>query len=76
VVSKLPLGQWIGGTTPCFMGDENGRTERELLHVSVMPGYAENVSLVTYDAVGLMVKGERIRVKVSAHALSPFSFSL
>lgn len=53
VLSKLPLGQWIGGTIPYFMGDEGGQMERELLSVTVMPDYAADVSLVTYDAVGL-----------------------
>jgi hypothetical protein len=53
LLSNLPLGQWIGGTIPYVLEGEGGHVEREILHVSVMPGYADDVSLVTYDAVGL-----------------------
>jgi len=49
IISKLPKGQWIGGTIPYFMGDEGGQMDRERLNVTLIPDYMEKVDLKTYD---------------------------
>ena len=49
VLSRLPAGQWIGGTIPYFMGDDGGQMDRETLNVTQMPTYIQNVDLKSYD---------------------------
>ncbi len=48
-LSKLPKGNWIGGTIPYFIGDEGGVCSRELIHVTMLPDAVLAVSIDRYD---------------------------
>jgi hypothetical protein len=48
-LSKLPKGQWIGGTIPYFMADDGGQMDRDLVNVTVMPDYILDLNLKTCD---------------------------
>lgn len=52
VLSRLPLGRWIGGSTSSFMA-ARGITSRDSVFVSPLPGSIESVALVNYDSVSL-----------------------
>jgi hypothetical protein len=47
LLSKLPKGKWIGGTTPYFISDDGGMLTKEKLFVNEID-YAEDVSIATY----------------------------
>ncbi len=47
LLSKLPKGNWIGGTTPYFIAEEGGITTKDKLFVSVID-YAEEVRIASY----------------------------
>lgn len=36
LLDQVPRGNWIGGTTPYFMGEQGGLQSKELLHVAVI----------------------------------------
>ncbi|HEY5958311.1 MAG TPA: hypothetical protein VIV60_17225 [Polyangiaceae bacterium] len=48
ILSRLPLGRWIGGSIPYFMADR-GTTSREQIFVTPLPGSIERVEFMEYD---------------------------
>lgn len=54
VLATLPCGNWIGGTTSYFMGQEGGVTTRDRVFVTPIPSYPESpASIKHYDAAML-----------------------
>ena len=59
VLSKLPKGQWLGGSTPYFMDEERGKFNQEAIYVDdfsdtaidhkIMMYTPENLSSMTDD---------------------------
>ncbi len=49
LLSKLPAGNWMGGTIPYFMGDEGGMFSKEKISVTELPEYVENFDVKVYD---------------------------
>ena len=52
VLRSLPTGNWIGGTTPYFMGDEGGCFDEQRLLVKVIPDTLAT-SIALYDETTL-----------------------
>jgi hypothetical protein len=52
VLRALPRGNWIGGTTPYFMGDEGGCFDEQRALVKVIPGSVAT-SIAVYDEATL-----------------------
>lgn len=50
---QLPLGNWIGGTIPYFMGAEGGTSSCEQVFVSEIAGFSTPPQLRFYDAATL-----------------------
>ncbi|NMA37299.1 MAG: hypothetical protein GX942_03220 [Papillibacter sp.] len=53
LLSKLPKGKWIGGTTPYFITNEGGVTCKDRLFVNVFD-FAVNYKIKTYDKEGVL----------------------
>lgn len=54
LLRKLPRGHWVGGSIPYFMGQDGGRTTRELVFVTPLPAFAGlTPKLKSYDADAL-----------------------
>lgn len=54
VLANLPNGNWIGGTTAYFMGQDGGITTREQLFITPLPSYSGfTPSIEQYDAASL-----------------------
>lgn len=55
LLRKLPRGHWIGGTIPYFVGQNGGRTTRDQVFVTELPGRGASPSptLRWYDAAQL-----------------------
>lgn len=49
VLSKLPQGNWIGGTIPYFVGDDGGEFSQEKIYVTQLPSDLTNVDIKVYD---------------------------
>jgi hypothetical protein len=49
LLSRLPRGKWIGGTTPYFMTDLGGREDHNKLFVTVLPAFAQVSSIKNYS---------------------------
>ncbi len=50
VLSKLPKGNWIGGTTPYFITEkEGGEFNQEKIYAEEIPEFAESFKIETYD---------------------------
>ncbi len=49
LLSKLPKGNWIGGTIPYFMGDEGGTFTKNEIFVDDIPDFVKNVKIKLYD---------------------------
>jgi len=49
LLSKLPDGNWIGGTTPYFMTEQGGEISRDFIMVDEIPDSAEEVLCKSYD---------------------------
>ncbi|MDR3518168.1 MAG: hypothetical protein P4M00_20405 [Azospirillaceae bacterium] len=49
VLRHLPLGQWIGGTTPYFIGNKGGIVTREKVLVSSLPRTVTAITTRLYD---------------------------
>lgn len=49
LLSKLPKGNWIGGTIPYFMGDEGGVLTKDKIFVDEVPNFIEEISIKCYD---------------------------
>jgi hypothetical protein len=50
LLSALPQGDWIGGTTPYFMTEDGGLCSHERLLATVLPESVERVRVRFYDA--------------------------
>ncbi len=50
LLSQLPAGKWIGGTTPYFMTPEGGCICEDKIYVKEIPAYALNAKAVSYTA--------------------------
>jgi hypothetical protein len=53
VLRQLPIGNWIGGTIPYFMGEQGGFASRELVHVTDLGAAGCGARIVEYDAATL-----------------------
>jgi hypothetical protein len=53
VLCQLPLGEWIGGTTPYFMTEDGGTTSRDRVFVAEVPALATGVRVGVYDTATL-----------------------
>ncbi|NPA69128.1 MAG: hypothetical protein GXO50_11005 [Chlorobi bacterium] len=50
VLSKLPEGNWIGGTTPYFITEKDGgEFNKEKIYAEEIPEFAEDIKIKTYD---------------------------
>lgn len=49
----LPKGNWIGGTSPYFMGQDGGETSRERVFATVLPATCGAIDLRFYDVFSL-----------------------
>ena len=49
VLSQLPRGQWIAGSTPYFMGATQGEFSQEKVYVDEISSDITNHKIVTYD---------------------------
>ena len=50
VLSKLPQGNWIGGTIPYFMGKEEGLFSQELIYVNEFGETTDNYKINSYNS--------------------------
>ncbi len=48
LLSKLPKGNWIGGTIPYFMGPQGALSTKEKMFVTVLPDYLEDLVIKSY----------------------------
>lgn len=54
VLAALPNGNWIGGTTPYFMGQDGGVTTRDQVFITPVPAYPGiQPSIKVYDPASL-----------------------
>ena len=53
VLSKLPKGNWIGGSTPYFMDEEKGKFEQNAIYVDDFSHIATNFKINTYDTTNI-----------------------
>jgi hypothetical protein len=52
-LEQLPAGDWIGGSTTCFLTTDGGVRSRDLLFVKELPDIAQDIRLVPYDATSI-----------------------
>lgn len=50
VLSKLPKGNWVAGSTPYFMDEEKGKFEQNVIYVDDLSGIATDFKVSTYNA--------------------------
>jgi hypothetical protein len=48
-LSQLPAGDWIGGTSPYFIGEKGGVSTRESIYVTELPEYIKSSSIKAYS---------------------------
>ena len=53
LLSRLPKGDWIGGTIPYFMAEEGGRVTRDLLYVHDLTDQTLGATIRSHDAADL-----------------------
>jgi Family of unknown function (DUF6976) len=53
LLSKLPSGKWIGGTSVNFVSDEGGTTDRDRIFVTDITEHAADAKIRRYDAGSL-----------------------
>ncbi|MBI5494520.1 MAG: hypothetical protein HY904_05790 [Deltaproteobacteria bacterium] len=53
VLSRLPRGNWIGGTIPYFMGQDGGVTARDRVFVHEAPAGTQGAKIAVYDEAHL-----------------------
>ena len=53
VLSKIPAGNWIGGSIPYFIAQDGGLSSRDKIFVTELPKAAVSVSIVAYDETTL-----------------------
>jgi hypothetical protein len=49
LLNQLPAGQWIGGTSVYFIGQNGGAFSQDKLLVDELPDYVKNVEIKEYD---------------------------
>lgn len=49
VMSQLPQGNWIGGSTPYFMGDQGGEFSQDNIYVTQIPSNISFSRVALYD---------------------------
>jgi len=49
LLSKLPKGKWVGGTTPYFMGDDGGVHTNELIFVNDLSDHTVDFLIKSYS---------------------------
>jgi len=49
LLKQLPIGNWIGGTIPYFMGDDGGVFTKEKIFVDEVPDFVSEVKIKCYD---------------------------
>jgi len=52
-LSKLPEGQWIGGTTSYCMTDEGGMNIKDRIAVTELPDYVKSITIKKYDETSI-----------------------
>jgi len=50
LLSKLPAGKWIGGTSVNFIADQGGTTDRDRIFVTDLTDRTDKVEIRAYDA--------------------------
>ena len=45
ILSKLPKGNWIGGTIPYFMADEGGVFTKDKIYVTEIPDFIQLIKI-------------------------------
>jgi len=50
LLSALPAGDWIGGTTPYFMANHHGLFTKQKIFVTELPACHTGIQVKTYDA--------------------------
>lgn len=50
ILSKLPTGLWIAGTTPYFMDKNGGCTTSDKIFVTKLPNFIKSTSIASYSA--------------------------
>ena len=60
VLSKLPKGNWVAGSTPYFMDEQQGRFDQERIYVDDFSDHAEDSRVVVYttETIASMPKGQ------------------
>lgn len=53
LLSKLPKGQWIGGSIPYFMAENGGMQSNQQILVDEIPALATDVKLKSYDIANI-----------------------
>lgn len=48
MLSKLPKGQWVAGSTPYFMDDQQGKFEQDAIYVDDFSDFAEEHKVIVY----------------------------
>ena len=48
-LTQLPVGNWIGGTIPYFIGENGGLFTQDQIYITEIPEYAESVEIKVYD---------------------------
>jgi len=48
-LSRLPKGNWAGGTIPYFMAEQGGRWTRDEIYVTELPDYIKGIKFSVYD---------------------------
>jgi hypothetical protein len=47
-ISRLPSGNWIGGTSPYSMSSEGGSYSEDKAYIQIMPDYVKNMRIKAY----------------------------
>lgn len=50
VLSQLPKGQWVAGTTPYFMGEQAGEFSQEKIYVDVIQNSVVDHKIISYNS--------------------------
>lgn len=50
VLSRLPSGNWIGGTIPYFMAAQGGVFSQDRIHVTELPSFIKEARIRIYDS--------------------------
>ena len=50
LLRRVPAGNWVGGTIPYFMTRNGGVTTKELIYVTELPDYIQEIEIKRYDS--------------------------